>query len=150
MQVHSSAPPPLWRWLALVPALGCLSCSGGPALNPVHGQVLLKGKGIKGAVVTLHLQGADPVTAVRPYGLTGEDGTFTLTTGDKEGAPAGEYIVTVIWSREVAGKKGKEAIPMAPPDTEDHFHGAYADPTRSKIKVTIASGANKLDPIRLQ
>src|SRR5438874_9694201 len=95
-----------WRWLALLPALACLACSSGTdALNPVKGTVRYQGQPAKGVLVTFHPSGGDKVTAIRPTGLTGEDGTFTLTTGPKEGAPAGSYSVTFIWEEEV-GKQG--------------------------------------------
>ena len=65
-------------------------------------------------------------------GRSGEDGSFKLTTGDKEGAPAGEYVVTVICPEETKMPKGK--ISTAPPESKDRFEGAYANPTASKLR----------------
>src|SRR5262245_3096245 len=98
MPLFLSLPPPGWRWLFLLPVLGCLSCSGADSLNPVQGKLLYKGQPMIGALVTFHPKGANDVTTVRPTGLVEPDGTFTLMTGTKEGAPAGDYVVTVIWS----------------------------------------------------
>ena len=54
----------------------------------VQGKLLYKNQPMSGALVTFHPKGADEVSAVRPTGLVKEDGTFTLATGQKEGAPA--------------------------------------------------------------
>jgi hypothetical protein len=132
-----------------LPALGCLSCSGSGKLYPVQGRVLHKDQPLKGALVTFHPKGADEVTAVRSTGLTGEDGTFTLTTGPKEGAPAGVYVVTVICSEEVPRDK-KKGFSTEPPDTRDRFGGAYANRATSKLEVEIKKSANQLEPFHLQ
>jgi hypothetical protein len=114
--------------------------------------VLYKGKEIRGAVVTFHLKDADPVMAVRPVGLTTSDGTFTLTTGQKPGAAAGEYAVTFIWPKEVPAKKNKQGLAMEMgmgTDTYDALDGAYADASRSAFKVEIKAGETKLEAFRL-
>jgi hypothetical protein len=130
-------------------ALGCLSCSGGDALQPVRGKVLYRNKPLPGALVTFHPKGANPVTVVRPVGLTGADGTFTLTTGQKAGAPAGEYVVTVICSEAVEPPAGK-GFSTAPPETRDRLKGAYADREKSALQVEIKKGANQLEPFPLE
>jgi hypothetical protein len=148
MQVRSSPPPPGWRWLALLPALCCLSCSSGPKLNPVQGKVLYNDQPLAGATVTFHPKEGNPVKVDRPYALTKEDGSFTLTTGGKEGAPAGSYVVTIICSVE-AKPKGK-LISTAPPETVDKLKGAYSDVKRSQIPVDIKDGPNQLEPFKLK
>jgi hypothetical protein len=122
-------------------------CGGG--LNPVQGTVLYKNQPLKGALVTFHPKGVNEITAVRPVGLTDEDGTFRLTTGQKEGAPAGEYVVTVICSEEIA-PRDKKVISTAPPETRDRFQGAYANAATSKLKAEIKNGANQLQPFDLK
>jgi hypothetical protein len=146
MQDRPSPSPPRWRWLALVPALFCLSCSGGPKLNPVKGKVIYKGNPIQGAAVVFHPQGGDDLRAIPPSGVTGEDGDFTLTTDKKEGAPAGDYVVTITWPK-ASREEGK--MSMTPIDTSDQLHGAYATPAKG-IKVAIKSGENQLDPFVLK
>jgi hypothetical protein len=133
--------------LVLLPALCCLSCSGSSGLNPVQGKVLYKDQPLGGAVVTFHPKGADQVTAVPSVGRTKEDGTFTLTTGTKEGAPTGEYVVTIICPEE---PKGKQGFSTEAPDTPDRFQGAYANMATSKFKVEIKSGPNALEPFPLK
>ena len=99
-----------------------------------------------GVVVTFHPKSAD-VRTILPVGLTGADGTFTLTTGRSEGAPAGEYGVTFMWPRQ-AEQKGKKTMENFTP--EDRFGGAYAKQESVKIKVEIKHGKNELEPFNLQ
>jgi hypothetical protein len=135
---------------ALAAFLGA-GCSTGPTLNPVEGKVTYKGKEAAGATVIFHPKDGDPVKSPRSTGLTAEDGTFKLSTGDKLGAPAGTYVVTLIWSKEVPSKqkKGELNFNMAP-ETYDVFDGAYADISKSKIQISVKAGSNKLEPFRLE
>ena len=139
-----------WRQLSIcLLALCCMSCSTGERLNPVHGKVLYKNQPIEGIVVTFHPKGATDINTVFPVGLTKEDGTFTLTTGQKEGAPAGEYTVTAICPQQ-KGVKAKGGMSMQRYDSEDRFKGAFAREETSTIKVEIKNSVNELDPINLQ
>jgi hypothetical protein len=142
--------PSWWRWLVCLLAACCASCSGGGGLNPVKGKVLYKDQPLKGAVVTFHPKGTTDVYTVRPVGLTGEDGTFTLTTGRDDGAPAGEYVVTFICSEEITARPGKGAISTAAPETRDRFDGAFANAERSIFRVEIKKGPNELEPFHLK
>src|SRR5260370_41667640 len=99
------------RCLILILALCCVSC--GTTLYPVHGKVLHRNQPLEGALVTFHATGAT-LTTVLPTGLSEEDGSFTLTTGDKEGAPAGEYKVTVICPERVKSKAKKMSMGEKP------------------------------------
>jgi 5-hydroxyisourate hydrolase-like protein (transthyretin family) len=152
MQVRFS-PFPAWRRLAIMlPALGCLSCSGGVALNPVHGQVLYKNQPIEGVVVTFHPKRTDMHTLL-PVGQTQEDGTFTMTTGKNAGALAGEYIVTFTCPQEAEekGQKGKpKKMVMQRFNLEDRFKGAYGNEAKSTFKVEIKKGKNQLEPFSLK
>jgi hypothetical protein len=130
--------------------LGGVSCSGGgpAALNPVKGKLLYKDQPIGGAVVSFHPTGGGDALAARPVGMTKEDGTFSLTTGQAEGAPAGEYVVTVVWPGEAGGKK--KVMSTAPPETVDRLQGAYANRDTSSIKAEVKKGENQLEPFHLK
>jgi hypothetical protein len=128
----------------------CASCSGSAGLNPVKGKVLYKDQPLKGAVVTFHPKGVTDLHTVRPVGLTDEDGVFTLTTGQDEGAAAGEYVVTFICSEELSPKLGKGEISTAPPQTRDRFQGAYSNAEKSTFRVEIKKGSNQLEPFNLK
>lgn len=137
---------------AVLLALGALfatSC-GNSGLSPVKGKVLYKGAPIKGAVVTLHPKAGDELTAQRPSGVTGEDGSFQLSTGNKPGAPAGDYVVTVVWIKEPEAKAKKAINTEGPPEPEDQLKGRYADRTNSRLSARISGGPQELDPINLE
>src|SRR4051794_13109849 len=142
--------PSLFTGRMVLPCLllACAACSGG--LNSVTGKVTHKGEGVKGAVLVL--VPTDPRTnPERPSGVTGEDGSFSLTTGNKQGAPAGDYQVTITWNEYVT-KKGKPAkLSMQGDDEEirDRLKGRYADPAKSKLSATIKNGSNTLPPFDL-
>src|SRR4051794_35124208 len=83
--------------LALV-AAGCGSGEARKPVYPVRGSVFVDGQPAVRAQVVLHpLDDPDP-NAVRPSGDVGPDGTFVLHTYTADdGAPAGQYAVTVTW-----------------------------------------------------
>jgi hypothetical protein len=149
MQVRYLSLPHSWRWLVLLAALACTSCAK-ESFNPVQGKILdNKGQPLEGAVVTFHPRGgAKSIKLLLPVGRSGSDGAFTLTTGDKEGAPAGEYVVTVICPEEAKLPKGK--ISTAPPESKDRFEGAYANPASSRLQAQVKAGPNQLEPFRLK
>jgi hypothetical protein len=137
------------RWLMLAALLSLPACSGG--LHPVRGKVLYKGEPIKGAVVAFHPKNDDNATAIRPTGLTDENGVFTLSTQKDAGAPAGEYRVTVLWLEEPAPKADKPAgFPEPPSAPVDRLMGRYADPSKSGLTAVIRSGTKDLEPFELK
>jgi hypothetical protein len=143
-----------WRWFLLVPALGCLSCSNGNgALNPVQGRVLSRDQPAAGAAVVFHPKKAiNELSAVRPFGLVKEDGTFTMMSGKDPGAEAGEYVVTITWPQEVGPKRRKGEISTdSLTQYEDRLKGAYADRAKSKFEtVHVKKGVNQLEPFVLK
>src|SRR5262249_22670468 len=126
----------------------CMSCSGSDALNPVEGKVLYNNEPIAGVLVTFHPKGAD-INTVLPVGQTKEDGTFTLSTGKQEGAPAGEYVVTAVCPQQ-GERTGAKGLSMQRFKPEDRFNGVYANEANSSIKVEIKKGKNQLEPFKLQ
>lgn len=63
---------------------------------PLKGHVDFNGKAVPGAVVMFHPKGAPQQP--HPRGKVDEQGNFTLTTYEpSDGAPPGEYLVTVEW-----------------------------------------------------
>src|SRR5262249_24790931 len=124
MQAASSPSRFLWRWFALGLALCCSSC--GVKYNPVQGKVTpYQGKIPVGAVVTFNPQGEKDPNAHNPVGLVKQDGTFTVTTGKKEGAPAGNYVVTLTWP-QVKNPPKEGEITQNRMEISDGFRGAFA------------------------
>lgn len=96
------------------------------------------------AVVVLRPLAPGPLKDVLPHGEVGSDGTFqigTFAAGD--GAPAGEYAVTITWPETTRDRDGAEVT------GGDRLNGRYSDPARSKWKVQIKEGGNELEPFRL-
>jgi hypothetical protein len=124
-------------------ALALVSCTGGQATNevrkpvhPVRGQLLVGGKPATGAFVYLVPinEPAEPVDP-RPRAEVAPDGTIEFSMyGNKDGAPIGDYVVTVLWE----GEGGY-----------DQLKGQYLDPKKSKLRVTVKEGPNELPPFKL-
>ena len=139
--------------VACVALTGC----GGEApipkvpVQPVAGKVFYKGKPAANAIIRLFpVNNTDP-NALRPQGLSKEDGTFDLGTyGVGDGIPPGEYVVTIIWG----GPKEKRSAPNPnDPDDDggegDFFRGRYANPRTSTIKVKVEAGTTEIPPFQL-
>src|SRR5689334_3222440 len=121
------------RWyllgVALAVALSGCGSRGRKTVHPVHGQLLLNGRPVSHATVTFH-----PVSTaaeeLRPSGQTDEEGNFRLTSyAAGDGAPEGQYAVTVTWLRAfpVPGSPEGEqtAYNVLPPH--------YASPAASQL-----------------
>ena len=90
-------------------------------LHPVRGQVTCAGEPCINALVVFHPveQSAD-MENLRPYARVQSDGRFSLTTyREGDGAPAGQYVVTVSWPAPLPGASPTDADPetaMGGPD----------------------------------
>lgn len=129
--------------LALVLPLLAGCGQAGKEVYPVTGEVLYKGKQpCAGALVVFHPKGATGVAVDRPNAVVREDGTFTLSTfADHDGAPPGEYGVTVVWqkSRVTASKVGGDLAGRL--KTPDVLKGRYGDPRSPRLKATVEKRA---------
>jgi hypothetical protein len=138
-----------WRLVIILPAFLGISCSG-QKLNPVSGKVLVKDQPAEGVLLTFHPKsGNADIHTVLPVGKSKEDGTFILMTGDKEGAAAGEYVVTAIWPENVTAE-GKKALGGQRFKSEDRLNGAYAREANSQINVEIVNGKTELAPMSVR
>jgi len=133
---------------AVMVGMCALGCSGSGKLNPVTGKVMYKSQPLAGALVTFHPKGSKDFKTERPTGLTKEDGTFSISTGKNEGAPEGEYVVTIICS-QTPGNAGKK-ISTGGMETVDVLKGAYSGVENSRLLVTVKSGSNQLEPFDLK
>jgi hypothetical protein len=112
---------------------------------PAKGQIAFPGKPVGGAFVVLHPKAATGSQLVRPRGNVREDGTFSLTTYDaNDGAPAGEYKVTVELHNLV--KRANGDVSLGP----NIVPKQYGNPKTSPLTVRIAEGENSLPPIMLK
>jgi hypothetical protein len=137
-------------WLAaalLGMGLGVAGCSAGSplAVYPVSGKVSLDGEPASGALVVFHAKA--PVkkgdTVIRPSAQVQPDGTFQLTSlSSGDGAPAGDYAVTVQWNRLV--KQGGDVV--AGPNVVPR---EYTNPETTPLKVTVSTSPIELEPFQL-
>ncbi len=128
-------------WVALAPLL-LASCSGG-GRQPVyaaHGQVFDSNqKPAVGAVVMFHPVKPVANDLAKPVGHVDQQGVFTLTTYKKgDGAPEGEYVVTVEW-------RPPKKTPLDP-DPPDLLRGEYGNPKTSTLRARIERKDNTLEP----
>ena len=123
------------RFPILLPICLCLAgCSDDqPRVWHVDGLLTVNGVPAGNASIALHRRG-EP-SAACPVGISRPDGTFELTTfAPNDGAPPGQYDVTLIWhdaSRPV------DECECVDPLQHDLLRGFYADPRRSDLHITI-------------
>jgi hypothetical protein len=130
--------------LVLLTALSCCACGDGrPPVYPVTGQVLANGRPAKGATITFHPVNDTP-ERYRPTGRVDEQGNFRLTTfAEGDGAPAGEYRVTVSWYLATRQSPTEDPVPV------NYLPEKYGKPEASGLRATVSAGANTIDPFRL-
>jgi hypothetical protein len=114
--------------------------SGRLRVYPARGEVTFEGKPIPNAAIFLHpVRVRDPLFT-RPRAVVQEDGTFVLGTYRKDdGAPAGEYKVTVQWFSKADGRG--VSLNLLP--------AKYAAPETSDLTVRIQEGDNHIPPVQL-
>ena len=129
---------------ALVPACS----SGRRPVHPVRGQVLVKGKPAAHAQVTFHPVNDNSPEAVHPVGTVDEKGGFTLTSHKQgDGAPEGEYLVTVQW---FLATKPRNASAGDDYTTVNYLPDRYGRPESSGLRATVRKGDNELPPFSLE
>jgi hypothetical protein len=135
------------RFVLAVMAGLVVSCGGAARkpVYPVHGQVFVgKDQPASGALVVFHHLGDDDLNKPRAY--VEEDGSFSLTTYAKgDGAPEGEYVVTIEWRPPSANPFGSKKLEA------DKLKGRYSDPKKSSLRCRIEkTKENVLEPILLR
>lgn len=115
----------------------------GPKVFPVSGQVSVNGERAIGAHVTFHRVGETNPKAITPYAVVEGDGWFRPSTIDAfDGAPAGQYVVTVTWPTITV--EGGEEI-----EGPDRLQGRYATLRSPAATVTVVEGENEFPPFDL-
>ncbi len=101
---------------------------------PVQGRIMFDGKPVAGAVVTLHSEVRG--TRGRPDGWTDQNGNFAVSTyRANDGAPAGDYIVTVVWrKRNDDGTLGPNQLPES-----------YSDEKTTPLRLAVREGSNQFE-----
>ncbi|MEM9701622.1 MAG: hypothetical protein AAF907_04175, partial [Planctomycetota bacterium] len=94
------------------------------------GMILINGEPPTGALLSLHPVSGEPFDQrnTRPYAKVDGLGRFVLTTYETgDGAPEGEYFVTVDWPPD----------PDDPSPQPDRLGGRLSDSKNSELKVTV-------------
>lgn len=138
---------------AILVSAGC----GGPPdgrleTHPVSGQVIINGEPAEGCIVAFVPLDAELKGEVMPGGTTDTEGRFQLTTYETgDGAPAGEYGVTLRWeAKDWLGREAEMAVDPVEPVGPDRLQEQFASPEKSGLQVTVSEGANQLEPFRLE
>ncbi len=137
-----------WGFIAvglLIP-ITLASCSSSEAtvsVFPVSGKVTFNGAPAEGAQVLLHAKGHALPPNIAPMGTVKADGTFQIGAfSSNDGAPAGDYIATVVWRKIVQTEGGAGRGPNVLP-------AEYAKPDSSPLKITVKDQGNDL-PIEIK
>lgn len=146
-----------WAFIATLISFGIVGCSSEPVdsidkpLIPATGKISYRGKPIPNARITFHPveslnpaagapppatsgnDGTPPPLVRTPFAVVKEDGTFELSTlkpGD--GAPEGEYAVTVSWTGDkptVSDSDMPEKLPLK-----------FQNPALSGVRTRVSKG----------
>ena len=113
------------------------------AVHPVQGAIQFRGQPIEGAFVTLHPKN-ETEGLPTPRATVAKDGSFVVTTYDgNDGAPEGDYVVTVQWYRPV--RQGNDLV-----GGPNVLPAKYASAQTSDVRIRVAAGENHLHPIQLR
>ncbi len=130
-------------YLAVLLIQGCGEVEPGPPIHPVSGTVFVDGVPATGAEVVFHPADKRQDASPQPVAVVDLDGGFKPSTRlARDGAPAGDYVLTVVW---------RKAAKLADDDGggADQLRGRYGDPGKSLLKATVKAGDNVLPPIEL-
>jgi hypothetical protein len=139
------AAPTVLRAAAVLALLFVASCGGDAKRAPVYpvkGKILVNGKPAHDCQVYLNRTSSDPkAVRVKPQGLTDENGDFQITTYENnDGAPEGEYVVTIEWH-------GRTGLTKENLDGADKLAGTFAktEKTKGMPGFVIKVGRSPLD-----
>lgn len=140
----------LFAVMSVAAAIGCSKSRDSNQLPvfPVVGHLSVNGQTPSGAFVVLHPKAGTGTApngdVVHPRAVVKPDGSFAIGTyGADDGAPSGEYSLTVEWRKIVRSADGS---PVLGPNV---VPVKYARPQSSPVSIKIAEKSNELDPIRL-
>jgi hypothetical protein len=116
---------------------------------PTAGQFLVNGAPAEGAMITFHPQNSTgPGRAIPSQARADAEGKFALTTYAREdGAPEGEYIVTVYWpaARPPAAEHDEDDSESTLPP--DRLGGRLAAPGVSPLRASIKPNPTTFAPL---
>ena len=136
----------LYAALAAIFIAGCgkQSVTGRVPVIPVTGKVIFEGQATPGALVVFHPV-QDAQSASPPAQATvRDDGMFELTTYTaNDGAPPGEYKVTVEWRKLINDNGDVRPGPNVLPDR-------YSRPKTTDLVARVSEGPNQLPTLQVK
>jgi hypothetical protein len=149
LRAQVGVPKKLVAALAVAAVAAGLLVTIGPSLfqagppcpvHPVVGRIAVGKLVPSGAQVVFHPVDRQLPDQAVPRATVRDDGAFLLSTfGAEDGAPAGDYVVTIQWFRiSQDGAPGPNVLPAR-----------YARPDSSPLKVVVAAGRNELPAFEL-
>jgi hypothetical protein len=124
---------------------GCTDESRVP-VYPVSGQIKVQGEVPEGAFLVFHPKSepAEKLEVPKPAAKVKSDGSFQLTTyAQGDGAPAGNYSVTIEWYPLVKSDGEVKAGPNVIPSE-------YAKPESTPWTATVEKAPTEIKPVELK
>jgi hypothetical protein len=130
-------------------AWGCGEKSDRVEVFPVHGKVVANGQPADQARVVFYPKVADVdgMPMPTPAATTNASGEYRLESYEPEdGAPAGEYSVTVTWPEPPP----PNAEELGVYDQKDRLRGRYNDPSKSGLTAKVEDGGGEIPAFELK
>jgi hypothetical protein len=130
---------------ALAGLAGCGRQESSIPVYPVSGTVKFQGEPASGAFLVFHPRspGGNPDETIRPSAQVKTDGSFRLTSFDEgDGAPAGNYAVTIQWNKLVKDGGDVKAGPNVVP-------AAYSKVETTPLIISVKESENQLEPFEI-
>ncbi len=126
---------------------GCRHAGPDPlSVYPVKGEVFVNGKPAEGAVIAFHPQERTDWKSTTSRGVVTKEGSFSLTTYAKDdGAPEGEYVVTVYWPARLLDPSGEGGDLPA-----DKLENRFINSGKSKLRAQVGREAVTLARVDLK
>ena len=126
---------------------GCLE-SPPPVAYRVSGRLFVDDQLAGKANIAFHAVDIPKLKGRCPVAMTQRDGTFEMTTyAMQDGAPVGDYKVTVTWIDE--NTMPEDECECLDPLQHDRLSGKYADPETTSLLVTVLPKDNYLNLVAL-
>ncbi len=138
---------PRFRLSAVLLAAAAAGCTGRDVagrvpIHPVGGTLVVSDRPAGNAHIAFHAIDRERAGGTCPVAVSKADGTFALMTyAVDDGAPEGEYVVTVTWPNE---SMPMDECECPDPSRHDRLGGLYADARTSELRATVGPGRNEV------
>ncbi|MEY4396222.1 MAG: hypothetical protein RL595_3471 [Planctomycetota bacterium] len=141
---------------ALILFCQVLGCGGDPSFKPsvpvfpAKGKLEFQGKPLDG--VTLIFNPVDENQKIKPQATTDGEGNFTATTFQTgDGAPEGEFLITLVVKTEESdsAREDAEGNGRAKP-AKTKFPVKFQNPTTSTLRVKVSKGQADLGTLEIK